>query len=162
MSATLPSNCLVIIRYPLLPYIASLPVTTSHLRNSQWRTSCMRSLPPLWYQPLSQSSAAISSAVKLYRTSSSISEAPASAYVAFVGCSEVWICVFIVRPFFWNVPLQTVGSERSGGLRTPPGLSSGSRFERKVSGSFPSRTISAFSAVSPPFESCEIDKKDQQ
>src|SRR6266700_391859 len=25
MSATLPSNCLVIIRYPLLPYIASLP-----------------------------------------------------------------------------------------------------------------------------------------
>jgi len=28
--------------------------------------------------------------------------------------------------------------------------------------SFPFRTISAFSAVSPPFESCEIDKQDQQ
>jgi len=28
--------------------------------------------------------------------------------------------------------------------------------------SFPFRTISAFSAVSPPFESCEIDEQDQQ
>src|SRR6266496_512167 len=68
----------------------------------------------------------------------------------------------MARPFIWNVPLHTVGSKRPGGLRTPPGFSSGSHIERKVSASFPFRTISAFSAVSPPFESCEIDKQDQQ
>src|SRR5262249_40960153 len=45
-------------------YTSSLPVMTSRLRNSQWRRSSMRSLPPVWYQRLSQNRATISSVLK--------------------------------------------------------------------------------------------------
>src|SRR6266581_3114899 len=66
--------------------ISSLPVMTRRLRNSQWRTSCMRSLPPLWYQCLSQSSAALSSAVKPHSSSLSRSFTIGSGCAATSGC----------------------------------------------------------------------------
>jgi hypothetical protein len=80
-------------------YPASLPVLTSHLRNSQWRTSSIRSLLPFWYQRLSQSKAAISSAVKPHWASPSLSGAPVSPSGAMVSCSEGRICVFIIVSF---------------------------------------------------------------
>src|SRR5215471_1070552 len=45
-------------------YTFSLPVMTSCLRNSKFRRTGMRSLPPVWYHCLSQNKVTISSALK--------------------------------------------------------------------------------------------------
>src|SRR5215469_6002960 len=75
---------------PFQPYTSSLPVKTSSLRNLQWRTSSMRSLPPVWYQRLSQSKAMISSVVKPHCTSFPLSEASVSRCVCVMS-SSAWI-----------------------------------------------------------------------
>jgi len=47
-----------------MAHASSRLALNSHLRNSQWRRSSTRSLPPIWYQPLSQRKATISSVLK--------------------------------------------------------------------------------------------------
>src|SRR6266566_350020 len=84
--------------------ISSLPVMTRRLRNSQWRTSCMRSLPPLWYQCLSQSKATISSAVKPHSASLSLSGASVSKDGAMANCSEARIYGFMLLSFLQAAP----------------------------------------------------------
>jgi hypothetical protein len=71
-----------------------LPVNTSSLRNSRWRITSVRSLPPFWYHWRSQRSERISSGVKPLWVRVSMSAVSVSVFV--IRCSSEWICGFII------------------------------------------------------------------
>ena len=66
-----------------------------------------------------------------------------------VVLKSVPVCSFACA-FNLDVPLQTVGSQRPGGWKTPPGFSSGSHIERNVTALVPIQDDPSLLGCQPP------------